>query len=701
MYTVFSIILIILEVTLVVVYAVVSSKKRMVISKGNIFYFIPALVILLFVYMLGFYYVNRSLLIYDVITLIPYCLKAFGFEIKVEYITPLASENVFYMISFFLSYVLIMFTVITTVIGLFKDFFLNKFFVRMKLKKDCDIVIGINEESIDYLKTHNNVIAWIDSYDIESKKIVKDLKVPYVISYFDMAKLNKMPFQYDSFTNYNFIIFSPNKNNLVYVQEFKKFISQKKAHIKYKKENTREILENEQFFIHVELQKINYDSLCVELHKDEKYAAFIDCFNRYELIGKKFILDYPITKYMPKHLMDYSTATISPNAVLNYFFIGFGKISETLFKASKVNDQLVSLTNVEGKIKQHLHQINYYAYDQASEKCENKNMVFFSSRYNREFTQDIDLQEYFPLPEYTSDLNFKNLNINQMEFIKDIKQIIFNSEKEDTYNCIVISFGTDEDNIDMALKLQLYFLQQRVQQYHLFVRVRDSKLYQMEVFTSEKITPFGYFSSVLNHKYIINDELLRLSKSIHNQYNIQRKRDSKWHKLPAVKQACNIYSGLNTRLKLNLLGFDFKNNEKGSNPLIVKKLEEKIKFNKQRYDDYFIYNHDSSIPAQFISIQEHYRWNSFYLNNGFVPMKKSDLKVDDNANMKLFEHACLTTYEGLDEFHKFLAKKTNTSVDEIETYKYDYMALNNFISLFGDKENGYELIELETSKSEG
>jgi hypothetical protein len=248
------------------------------------------------------------------------------------------------------------------------------------------------------------------------------------------------------------------------------------------------------------------------------------------------------------------------------------------------------------------------------------------------------------------------------------------------------------------MKTAMLFKQNDFYNYHIFVRV---KKYQKEYdqFFDGKATFFGYDDFVINHKVIVDENLTAKAKSVNASYQQKTKELSKWARLSAIKKMSNIYSGLNARLKLNLLGYDLMEND-GTNysESVMNELKAKLKENapteQSTYADYFFFDKDIISPANVLAYQEKLRWNAFYINNGYAPMPKSDIcyKKDcgfykDDDEKKL--HACITTDRGLDEYHRLIAKlkseQTGESfedcLNDLQTYKYDY-SFSNVVETF-------------------
>ena len=167
---------------------------------------------------------------------------------------------------------------------------------------------------------------------------------------------------------------------------------------------------------------------------------------------------------------------------------------------------------------------------------------------------------------------------------------------------------------------------------------------------------------------------------------------------------------MNIRLKLNLLGYDYIREDKVvDNSIMLKEIESKVEFTKKSYEDYLFYKTNNFKPVHSLAYQEHLRWNAFYIANGYVPLEKDKIKcLDPNGEYGpsfykddgvLNLHACLTTYEGLDDYHRLLAelltKENNKTLEEnlntVETYKYDHMIVESFKPMF--ENSNYRIVK--------
>ena len=395
---------------------------------------------------------------------------------------------------------------------------------------------------------------------------------------------------------------------------------------------------------------------------------------------------YPITKFLPEEFFDHALSCIKDDVNLNVFYFGFGKVSDALYRAQVMNDQLPTVKGGKhgGDVEHYL--VNYYAYDKVDKKNENKNANYYDNRFYSEykkFTPD----KYFEVPGKICNFSFSPSSIDHLDAFDNFKTTALADEK--TFNTVIVSYGEDVDNIDYAMKIAMLFKQNDFYNYHIFIRV---KKYQKEYdqFFDGKATFFGYDDFVINHKVIVDENLTAKAKSVNATYEQKSKEMSKWASLSAIKKMSNVYSGLNVRLKLNLLGYDLAEND-GSNysETVMQELKTKMKegapTENSTYTDYFFFDKDIISPANVLAFQEKLRWNAFYINNGYIPMPKSSIFYKDGCGLYKDDddkklHACITTDKGLDEYHRLIAKLKSDAtgepfekcLEDMQTYKYDY-----------------------------
>ena len=701
-YDIVSIILLVVELGLIAYYVYSALTSQKYISKNTIFYFVPISIVLFFLYSLGANYkaqiTSTSLGIMDYLSIGKAVIAVTVFELKTDYITHLMAKCWAFEWACYLAIVLSIACVYTSIISLAVNSVINKRRLNIALKSNCDILIGENDYNFQYIDQSNNCIVLTNNLKSKNISDYYSRKIPVIQTNFTSTNLVKyFKWAFKKGIDLNFISFCDSTTNLGLINEFEKFL--------YESIGQERVIDKKTCFLKVEINLNNQLSFKNKILENKDLAAFIDCFNRYELFALDFVEKNPITEHLPKDFILEDKGVISSKKKINVMYLGFGKLSKTLHKVQLINDQLPTIKgNKIGRYK-----INYFAFDKNEKSNEDKNMNFYFRRYDENISK-YSSDEYFPVLEKLDNIKFENINVESYELINYLLDIIDIENKEDSYNRFIISYGSDVDNIDMAIKIESILKEHHFENYEIYLHVRNKFPTAINLLDNSKINVIGDILSVFNHDVIVNERLLELAKLLNRKYDQKRLADSSWYNLSPIKQASNIYSSLNIRLKLNLLGYDYiKEDKEVNNEDIINEISKKVEFTKNSYDDYLFFKDNRISPVHSIAYQEHLRWNAFYISNGYVPLKKEEISLvdafgeygpifyKDDSSLKL--HACLTTYEGLDDYHHLLAelltKANSKTIEEnlnvVETYKYDHMIVENIKPMFTNSK--YRLVK--------
>lgn len=690
-------------------------------------------------YVIGVLYNKLQYTVFDWLKLVKYTFATFGFEVEKSIALDLFNTNLLYKITWIIVFPYAILTVYYTIISQFTNALNNYIGVRLALRKNCDILIGLDEFN-SYKAKNKNLIVWLEkSASKDEERLLRVNNIHYIKKSFTAEALKSIKMNRNGKIHYHFISFQAEQKNLAFISEFKKFLELDYKDIKMYKLQC--------YYIHTEIGIDNLVTIQNKiLHDKKEFSPFINFFNRYELVSLKFNEEYPITKYI-SDLVDENLGAIindgnSENITIDYIdsrtnkqesvciennysnainviYLGYGKVSREIHRGSVMNNQLVSI-NKNNRLSNHL--INYFAFDKDAFSQEYKNNIYYQNRFENN-KEEYKNAKYYEMMEPTSKFYPISVDINTNEFYYDIIKI---AKMNNSFTSIVVSLADDLDNIDYALKLVQLFKQLDVLNYHIFVRVKEKNQKTIDLLNDNNITFFGWKESVLNHEVIVNDDLLNLAKMTSKKYNEKNKSllNLGWYDLSPIKQKSNIYANLNIRVKLNLIGYDYEIEDNiVDNTMLLSEIENKLRASKTCYDDYLFFNKKDNIClANIISFQEHSRWNSFYIANGYVPFPKNDIKVieyidadgvtkyrmyKDNDDLRM--HACLTTYYDLDNYHRdyaklicdkkeYAAQLLKLSLDEVnklskeelfnkiifveQTYQYDYNLIESFSKIF-------------------
>lgn len=446
----------------------------------------------------------------------------------------------------------------------------------------------------------------------------------------------------------------------------------------------------------------------------------IHLLSRYEQIAFDFVNKYPLTHFMTDRQIDYANGLIKNEAEINVCFIGFGPTNRQVFLKTVANSQFFTKAD-HALVHKKVH---YYVFDKAdahNDKNLNQNYFRYSLEFYRQYKKYKEKMlgegknekskewDYLPLPDYPADdwfhpecngalsdkdpyfeKHFCKMDINRYEFYDKLQKIF---DKENSYTYIIIAFGEDLENVDLAKKISARLLMWgKSKDAHVFAKVRNGALFHTHNADDSSIILFGATESVYDLSAIANHEIreMAFSKSFvyarkngRDEKEARRKAVSEWMDMGFDQRMSNFYCCLNLRTKLNLLGFDYVKKTKGDD---VGALEE---FQKRYYGadaddnksiDQDLYR-DGSVRT-LLAIQEHQRWNANYICAGIIPSTKSEIIAGVGKDMKhRLVHENLTTFDGLEKYCALTGK---------EVRKYDYRIMDYVGDILSDA--GYKIV---------
>ncbi len=432
--------------------------------------------------------------------------------------------------------------------------------------------------------------------------------------------------------------------------------------------------------------------------------------NKYQKIAIDFIDKYPFSKFMGEEQIDYSTSLVRENVDINVLMIGFGKTNQQIFLTSVANNQFLTA----GKNGPVLKPVNYHIFDKdASENNKKLNHGYY--RYKHEFS-DPDLDKYLPLPAIPAEETYYHLDVNDIGFYNQIRSIV--SKNDGDANFVIIAFGSDLENIDMAQKLIEKRNEWGLDKLVIFVKVRawhqnqtlleenncyfianeQDVVYDLEKITSDKIFKMAKMrNEVYDLEYTITHEADIVIDEAHLKEHHEKSNRNWYMKKTQMERDSSIYCCLSLRSKLNLMGLDYCD-------ISVSDIEG---LTEQEYLDIYAKNDVPMIGRYDITadgkpiiaysldfkhsmrgnlaIHEHQRWNSFMISKGMVPStidqivneKAKDGTPTNGKNYAVRRHGNLTTFDGLVRFRKLVAERDDKSESETDVIKYDYQLMDD------------------------
>lgn len=703
----------------VIIYTLVRSAKDTgeIISKKNLFYFIPAFLLIYFIYLTASFYNGEDIDLFYGISIINTVLDTLKGKPLKSLILPICQDIPLYYVDFVLAVILAEGTFILSIASFFSLRIRNFITVKKLLRTNCDIVLCDSGDAVKYVKNNKNCLLW--ATDIKRQRLNDLFKagIPVIDSPFDI----KYVLRKIKNGEYNLIVFRD--GNYSYTRIIESFTELIKAggkarlHLEANQDETKIIREK---FISQQADRIA--------------AAHITCFSKYELMARRFVADYPITKYIPRSFYN-PNCTVKDGKEINIVFIGFGKVNYQLFRMCTMQFQFAC--EKDGRLLS--KPVHYHVFDNKGQALHNEFFSRILYEYGEEF-KDCD----FPRPDKICDLNTYQWDINSVEAKKKFRSFV----SEDSFTYFVVSLESDLEDASYAQTIRRLFPDEK--NYRVFVRVRNNNGEKLNR-ESDSVTYFGEDDKIYTHESLVNDDLTELAQRLNLLYSniadspawlsavkelppqeqsgeltkILENPDNrklmldKWAELPLIEQSSNLYHALNLPFKLNLLGFEMVKNDGGSLAGISEEEYNSRYENSGResnYSDYsFFFGTETSNVLAFI---EHSRWNALYILYDYKQMKKSDMrvveKVDKDGNTvrtlphkdtEKKRHGCITGYYGLNELITYKygvlypeadLKKPDYAGDKRlrdlgRIYAYDYMDLDK---LYGEISSmGYVIVK--------
>ncbi len=424
-----------------------------------------------------------------------------------------------------------------------------------------------------------------------------------------------------------------------------------------------------------------------------------------------FIDKFPLTKFLNKEHIDYSSACLKPETEINVVFVGFGYTNRQIFLTSVANNQFLVKEGEDIKLKQ----VNYHVIDKEEAKSD-KNLNHGYNRYKFE-RKDFKQEDYLELPDLPALEHYTKMNVNDREFYGKIKDIICKTPS--SVNVILVSLGNDLDNLDVTKKLCVKKEEWGVENCYLFSKNSAQKL-GTAIDGSRNCFYFGNETAIYNLANITADSLTKMALLRNAVYDLEfslknsdgvnidekfiedykKRSENKWYsqKTQAERES-SLYCCLSLRSKLNLLGLDYcEKGEKGEAlteeeymQIYAKGDMPNTTYYKQTIDGKRIIKYGVEfIPSKRknLATLEHYRWNSFMITQGFVPATKELIKnetVTVNGKTKytngksylMRRHGNLTTFKGLEEYANILCERDGISKEEADVISYDYQIMDD------------------------
>lgn len=421
-------------------------------------------------------------------------------------IRPLMDADIFYTITIYYCSALVAINAILFALSIFSQR-IWEFFQLIKLnisKKEKLFLFGYNHDNISIYQSATNYNKCIvgkmsddDTFDLYSRKI------SYLQSDLSENSINRL---FDK--NYHkkrkaiFIINTKDEEkNIAFCQSLIKKINL----LDDNKKN--DIFDLFHFYVFGDHR---YQTIY-----DDLVASSFGCLsyvNKYQMIAINFIDRYPFTKFMNQTQIDYEKSVIKKDININVSMIGFGKTNQQIFLTSVANNQFLTILNDETVLKK----VNYHIFDKEKSQ-NNKNLNHSYYRFKNECS-NLNEKDYLPLPSLPANENYYELDINNADFYNKLKEI--NQNTSDA-NFIIIAFGSDLENIDMAQKLIEKRQEWNLSNLIIFVKVRNFTKDQTLVEQDNCFFIGNEKKDVYNIKEIIDDKIFHMTQMRNELYKLE------------------------------------------------------------------------------------------------------------------------------------------------------------------------------------
>lgn len=444
------------------------------VDKKSIIILAPTFINIFILYFFGIHYGNQSI-IDSLFYSLQYSVLSFALRFNFELVElALSSSRLYY----FVFYIGLGLTALCSVLVIV-TYTLGKVINKIKcliLKHEPLVLIGFNDNTITFynsLKDKSKVYFMIDSYDENAVKFCLTNNIKYIFLNIDNVRritskrfINFICFLTDESKGYDII----NLFNQINDPYNLKIVT---------KLSTNDVL----------------NSLTINNEK-------INVFSIYDLVIKKFILEYQVANLLTSKQINYSTATLYENVDVTNFIYGFGDLGNKLYLDLIENGQFVKLKN-----KEYINYVpKYIILDEANITKSNYNI------HNIHHIDEITTQDdYFPLPNKIEDTTFFSKTDLKVLY-KELDKVI---EKSDSSDMIIFYFVSHNEgkNVDLGFKVLQKLKEKEVDfDYRIFIYANENLITETYSKHDKKLIIFGCEKDIINYEVIVEDSLDEYAK---------------------------------------------------------------------------------------------------------------------------------------------------------------------------------------------
>ena len=643
------------------------------ISSKNLAYFLPLLIVLFFIYYLGYSFQGKV----DFITFIE-CLtgslKGFKFEIVRSAVQPYMEANVLYAIDVYLAVLLSGITIISGLLGFFKIAIINFFkMLKRTSSRSLDIVFGTTNDAVEYVKKHRNSLLWVDP---NLNKLTSDDKKAYFMA--------GVTYIYQRFTGKRINKYTVLAKGTIHIIVFQKDCEYLKYVLATIDELTPKNGKKYHFHVQSKNELLSFVDEKISAKCRGRIGVIGSSFDSYELAARNFSNQYNLAYFLPRSFFD--NGAILPEKDINVIMLGFGKASNAIFRSLLLNNQFVQ--KVDGKYQ--AKKINYYLFDKNEDAFANARVAYLKNinQVSKTFKRGLEAIDLpYEIKDFKADV--------KSAFLKEYLNM-FNKDSN-SFSYFFICVDSPLENAALANQISNVTSPDST---IIFYNVDDYNEALIE--DKANVIPYGFIGKMNSHEYITSDRLWELASLRNKDYcSLKGEVATDLDEKPIVEKQSNIYANLNLKFKLNVLGLDYvSDNDKEC--LDEKEYSKIYNPNNISTDGDYDYNQYFEINTRTaLAYQEHLRWLMFYVLNGFSVLPFADIKYDGNKiihkDLHAKKHACMIPYYDLDKLSKYESKLTKgkKTVKDVDLYKYDYQILDNLYKQIVN-EAGYKIVKLDS-----
>lgn len=385
----------------------------------------------------------------------------------------------------------------------------------------------------------------------------------------------------------------------------------------------------------------------------------IRCISKFELVADNFLMKNPLPIFLKGNMLDTDAATVSDEGNISIEFFGMDTYNEELLLNALMEYQF-PVKKADGEVR--VKEITYHAFDEHGfNNCSRIQQGIL--RFQNNFLKKDRKEEYLEFPDAPGKIVCHEVNLHSEAMLDSLADI---HKDKNHFTFAIVSVGSDIDNLTFAKKLKDFALQNNWENYNVFARVKDEANNGFLV-NDNSTHPFGNENRLIYDYEVLKAQKLTVMAMMRNRDYVKTRgndaflADYFWYtRIASLERKSNENCVKNLRFKLNLLGLDLVEKSSinhGSKPCT--KNEYLAAYSKAR---------------DTLACQEHFRWNAFYLCNGYLPATKEAI-INEEKNGKdavRKTHGNLTTMNGLVEFRKIISERDSKDEMDCDVIKYDY-----------------------------